>query len=839
MAPAPLAATRTAVQSGNWSDPNTWGGSVPASGDDVVINTGITVTVNVNVSSIKNLTVNGTLNFVNNNLTIANNGSITVGGTVNFTGTGVINDTGTGSGTTLTISPGATIATANPAGFNTTTGTGTDPIGGSFNIQKKGIKTYDPGANYTYNGIATQNTGSGLPTIISGKLTILNSAGVKLNNITPTGTITINSPGTLTVNGLLQPTEAQVIAGSGTLTGSGTVEVSRTAATPDFSSQYTITNKTLSNLTVNYNGTGAQTISAIDYGNLTISANGPRTVTLPNSGNIGISGTFNPTATSTTYTITGSTVNFNGSGTQSIPANFSFNNLSTSTGGIKSAGSPVTVQGNLSIGSNTTLATGAALNVAGNFSNAGNFTHNNGSVNLNGAAQTISGNTSFYILNLSGTGNKDFGNAEVTIGNSFTANGGSMVGGSSTFIFNGSNGSITGANAKNFYKLQINNGASIAVNGGTLNISNSFINNGAFNQSAGNTTFNNNQTLTGTGTTTFGGLTVQSGSFLNAGTHNFTINGGSLSASSGGTFNGGTATVAFTGASSIGNGTGTINFNNLTIGSGTLSNSTNKNFSLSGNWTNNGTYTAGAETITLNGAAQTIGGNNSTTFSNLTLAGTADKTLDNDISVTTTLSLSDKKINTGNYVLTADNITRTSGYIVGSLRKNFSPGNNGRSFDIGTSLYTPVTINFNIVTNSGFLTARTTDADHPSINTSTIDPSQTVNRHWTIIKDNNLAFNNYAISFGYNVTENDNIIHAPAYILGKFDGGTWTYPTITSSPTTTSLTAAGLTSFSDFQVGREKNIAPVLAQIGDKSVDEKTLLTFTATATDENLPANT
>ncbi|HYK77445.1 MAG TPA: putative Ig domain-containing protein, partial [Daejeonella sp.] len=37
----------------------------------------------------------------------------------------------------------------------------------------------------------------------------------------------------------------------------------------------------------------------------------------------------------------------------------------------------------------------------------------------------------------------------------------------------------------------------------------------------------------------------------------------------------------------------------------------------------------------------------------------------------------------------------------------------------------------------------------------------------------------------------------------------------------------------------EVNIAPVLAQIGDKSVDEKTLLTFTATATDENLPANT
>ena len=35
----------------------------------------------------------------------------------------------------------------------------------------------------------------------------------------------------------------------------------------------------------------------------------------------------------------------------------------------------------------------------------------------------------------------------------------------------------------------------------------------------------------------------------------------------------------------------------------------------------------------------------------------------------------------------------------------------------------------------------------------------------------------------------------------------------------------------------EVNVAPVLAAIGDKTVDELTLLTFTATATDADLGA--
>ena len=73
--------------------------------------------------------------------------------------------------------------------------------------------------------------------------------------------------------------------------------------------------------TVDYNGSGNQTISAQNYGNLTTSLNGTRTITLANSGTIGIAGTFSPAGGATSYTNTGSTVSFNGTGgSQNIPA---------------------------------------------------------------------------------------------------------------------------------------------------------------------------------------------------------------------------------------------------------------------------------------------------------------------------------------------------------------------------------------------------------------------------------------------------------------------------------------------------------------------------------------
>lgn len=142
--------------------------------------------------------------------------------------------------------------------------------------------------------------------------------------------------------------------------------------------------------TVDYRGSGAQTIAAQSYGNLTTSLNGTRNITLASTGTIGIAGVFTPAVGGTTYTNTGSTVAFNGTtGAQNIPA-FAFNNLTINNT------SDVNLTGNVSVNGTTnaltftngkiitgvsnilTLASGVTVTTAG----AGKYVYGNQAWNI-------------------------------------------------------------------------------------------------------------------------------------------------------------------------------------------------------------------------------------------------------------------------------------------------------------------------------------------------------------------------------------------------------------------------------------------------------------------------
>ncbi len=285
------------------------------------------------------------------------------------------------------------------------------------------------------------------------------------------------------------------------------------------------------------------------------------------------------------------------------------------------------LNGSLTIGSGTTFnSTSGIFNLSGNWINSGTFNHNNGTVRLNGSSgtQTISGNTTFYDLTIAiGSGvTADFGTSSLGIVHNLarTTGTGTMNPGTGTITFTGAPGSITGANAKTFYNLVIDSGANITNDAGNLTIRRDFTNNGTFTQSSTiSTTFDNTSTthtLAGSGSTTFGSVSIAGGTTVNAGSHNITVCGSSFSVSNGGAFNGGTATVTIDGTTAL-NNAGAYNFNSVTINAGrSLSNPNNRNFSVSGNWTNNGTFSSGTGTVTFNGTSQTLTG--STTFNNLT-----------------------------------------------------------------------------------------------------------------------------------------------------------------------------------------------------------------------------
>jgi len=261
----------------------------------------------------------GTLNHNVNSITIfAGTESFGATSTVNY---GLNNNQSVISATygNLTTSGGAGTKTA--AGIltingNITIGNGTTFAASTFshsvtgNWTNNGTFTTGAGSTVNFNGTTAQSIGGTASTSFV-NLTVSNTTaaiGVNVNT---------NVSGTLNMNGantLLTP-DAGVIfnnaAAAGTITGTGTVQVTRTAATAGFSNQYRFTTNTLTNLTVEYTVlTGGQTISALTYGNLTLdNTSGTNTaagnVTVGKAFTIGSGGTFS----------TASNLNLNGTTT--------------------------------------------------------------------------------------------------------------------------------------------------------------------------------------------------------------------------------------------------------------------------------------------------------------------------------------------------------------------------------------------------------------------------------------------------------------------------------------------------------------------------------------------
>ena len=156
--------------------------------------------------------------------------------------------------------------------------------------------------------------------------------------------------------------------GARTLSSSGTIGISGTF-TPGGGS-YSITGST-----IDYNGTSSQTIAAFNYNNITISgARTSNSVTLQSGGTIGIAGTFSPNATFTSggYIITNNQIEFNGSGSQTIPA-FNYYYLVSSNSGAR------------------TLASSGTIGIASSFTPGSNsYTITNSTIEYNGSgSQTI------------------------------------------------------------------------------------------------------------------------------------------------------------------------------------------------------------------------------------------------------------------------------------------------------------------------------------------------------------------------------------------------------------------------------------------------------------------
>lgn len=660
------AATKNAVSSGNWSNGAIWSPSgVPASGDDVIINSGTTITVDSSftcnhlsignstnasatlkiIASGNSLTVNGDLDFNAQNRSYtytidAGPGEFTFAGTFSHWSTAGTNRFQVSTGS-ISFSPAVAITDASQ--YIVFTGGGTINFNSNFSDAYNRMTFYNGcnvnfHGNYTISGYSVNwaNTGTA------------NFYGT--GTITPTKSITFN-----TVN--IQSGAATTLAASGT----GAIIIG-------------------DNLTVN------STASFTMNDNFQL------------NGNFTNNGTLTAGAITLTMKGSGTTQTIGGAAALSLPT------LQIGSGN----GSDI----NVVIAQNTTVA---ALTYATGDKNR--------TVSINsGKTLTVTGNLTMpqrsrnnYTTLLSvGSGNCEVNGNLIFSGYSNTISRASKITvGSGSFTLDGtltwfSNSSVaTEVITVSTGTLNFNSSVTLGSKSGTISVT-----------SSGDINFNGSSAPS----LTFGGstapvLTAAYGATINI-ANGLTTNTSALTMARG-------SSIKFTGNGTI-TPNASLTFANFKVDSGVTVTAAG-NFSVSGNWTNSGTFSPSTHTVTFTGSGtKTINRSGGETFYKLTASqyGATVKLLSH-VLVSNTLTMSGSNFNLNGYTLTlGDNagatLVRSAGQVYGGTFKRWWPttaitGNSSPYyglFPMGTiSAYRNISINSTAnPTTAGYVSATHTDA---------------------------------------------------------------------------------------------------------------------------------
>jgi hypothetical protein len=622
--------------------------------------------------------------------------------------------------------------------------------------------------------------------------------------------ITINAGILLNVSGAITMTSPTVASTSTINVGAGSLNAA-SVAIPGSATAGRICLVTVSSGTITVSGsiTFSGTASRAQF-----TSTGASTVNV--GGSFGAGGTLTTSGTGT--------INFNGGAAQTIGAYATYNNVAiNNTAGGVTLGGTSTFGGTLTVTTGTFTVGAFSLTVTGATSVSGTLT-----------VSGTPGTKTFGDLTINNGGLMNFTAAENVTENGNLQVDGSIAGSSGTWTFQkaGGGGTLSGSAASTTLST-IRFTTAYAVSG-TWVVSNTLTVTG--------TTLTNNGTLTATAALSgTGGLTQGANATLNLGgtsgitTLTATANDNTVN------YSGAAQTVKSTpyfhltlsgsGAKTMPGATLTISGNftmsgtctataaaavntagNFTIGGSNTFTAGAFTHDIKGNLTASGTFTTTNSTITLTGpGGQSLDGS-TLTFNNLTVnksTGTVNLVI--PITVNGVLTFTSGNISTGlnnASLAAAGSVSRTSGHVVGNLRKNVAAGANvARTFEVGDATnYTPANLVFASVSVSGTMTVSTTAGDHPNIATSDINPSKSVNRYWTLATAG-LTYTTYSATYNFVVGDVDAGANTATFVVRRWSGAAWSNTTI-GARTGTSTQITGQSTTGDFQCG---NVLSVLA----------------------------
>lgn len=269
----------------------------------------------------------------------------------------------------------------------------------------------------------------------------------------------------------------------------------------------------------------------------------------------------------------------------------------------------------------------------------------------------------------------------------------------------------------------------------------------------------------------------------------------------------------------------------LSIGSSTTFTLGSATLSLSGNWSNAGTFDAGSGTVIFNNSSgeQTITNSSGETFYNLTINKAADNLkLLNDITIDNTLTLSSGEVDlNGNYVYlnTGASLSETAGNtccngIVEAEEELNSPSSNNVC---GLGLEITANIDLGSTNIKRGFTAQTSGGGNTGIN------------RYFEVTPNNTSGLNADLVFHYDESELNDIDEADLKLFVSEDNGsTWNLAGGIADPANNKVSITGISSFSRWTLASSNAPLPVeITSFDGYNSNEGIMLTW-QTATEVN-----